>query len=130
LGVHDGRRPGWSRFGTAWTIGGVARLVIFWRRPYHLSADEACDWACDQVSRLVRPDTVRHAELTAVRAVSGRHPSECEWMLELHLVPGRDAHDFVDAPAAAAWLADLRQLRLEPRVILVDGGISVHPERA
>ena len=107
----------------------MARLVIMWRRPYHLSADEARDWAREQISALVRPDTVRHAELTAVRAASGRHPSECEWMLELHLAPGRDAHDFVDDPASADWLGDLQQLGLQPRVILVDGGISVHPER-
>jgi hypothetical protein len=50
-------------------------------------------------------------------------------MLELHLGEGRNAHDFVDDPAAAAWLADLQQLGLQPRVIVADGSLLVRPER-
>jgi hypothetical protein len=111
-------------------MSAVARLMILWCRPHHLSADEAGDWARDQVARFVRRDTVRHAELTAVRASSARHPGECEWMLDLQPAPGRHADDFVDDPAAADWLGHLQQLRRQLRLIVVDGGISVHPDHA
>ena len=98
-----------------------------WTRPYHLSAAEARDWACTHVSGLAGLEMVRRAELTPVRAVSRRHPVDCEWMLELHLVPGRDARELVDEPASADWLLDLQQLGMRPRIILVDGGIALGP---
>jgi hypothetical protein len=106
----------------------VARVVILWKRPYRVSADEARDWAREQVAGIVHTDTVVRADLTPVRAASARHPSDCDWMLEVELAPGRDAGDFVDEPAAAAWLSELQQLRLEPRVIVVDGGLLVRPD--
>jgi hypothetical protein len=110
------------------SISAVARVVILWKRPYHLSAEEERDWAREQVSRTLKTDTVRHAELTPVHGASARHPTDCDWMLELHLGEGRNAHDFVDDPAAAAWLGDLQQLGLQPRVIVVDGSHLVRPE--
>jgi hypothetical protein len=107
----------------------VARVVILWKRPYRLSADEARDWAREQVAAILRTDTVVRADLTPVCAASACHPSDCDWMLEVQLAPGRDARDFLDDPAAAAWLGDLEQLRLEPRVIAVDGSLLIRPER-
>jgi hypothetical protein len=106
----------------------VARVVIQWKRPYHLSSEEARDWACEQVARLVQSDAVDHAELTHVRGASAGHPSDCDWMLELH-VSSRDVDGLVDEPSSAEWLDDLRRLRLEPRVIIADGGIRLSPER-
>jgi hypothetical protein len=50
-------------------------------------------------------------------------------MLEVRLSEGRNADDFVDDPAAAAWLDDLQQLGLQPRVIVANGGLLIHPER-
>ena len=106
----------------------MARVVIQWKRPYRLSADEARDWTREQVAAILHTDTVVRADLTPVRAASARHPSDCDWMLEVQLAPGRDARDFVDDPAAAAWLRDLHQLRLEPRVIVVDGSLLLRPD--
>lgn len=106
----------------------MARVVIRWKRPNRLSADEARDWAREQVAAILRADTVARADLMPVRAASTRHPSDCDWMLEVQLVPGRDARDFVDDPAAAAWLGDLHQLRLEPQVSVV-GANLLRPDR-
>ena len=106
----------------------VARVVILWKRPYRLSPDEARDWAREQVAAILRTDTLVRADLTPVRAASARHPRDCDWMLEVQLAPGRDARDFVDDPAAAAWLGDLHQLRLEPRVFVVDGSLLVRAD--
>ena len=103
----------------------VARVVIQWKRPYRLSADEGRDWAREQVAAILRADVAVRADLMPVRAASARHPSDCDWMLEVQLAPGRDARDFVDDPAAAAWLADLQQLGLRPRIIPIDGGITL-----
>ena len=124
----DGSRPQWPRRGAPSTIPAVARVVILWKRPYRLSPDEAEDWAREEVGRTMATDTVNRADWTPVRAASARHPSDCDWMLEVQLAPGRNAHDFVDDPAAAAWLGDLQQLHLEPRVIAVDGSLRLRPE--
>ena len=107
----------------------MARVVILWKRPHRLSADEARDWAREQVAAILRADTVARADLMPVRAASTRHPGDCDWMLEVQLAPGRDARDFVDDPAAAAWLGDLHQLRLEPQVIVVGASLLLRPDR-
>ena len=106
----------------------MARVVILWKRPYRLSVEEAQRWTAEQIAGLLAADTVRRAELTPVRPASARHPADCDWMLDVELSPGHSADDFVDEPAAAAWLSDLQQLRLEPRVIVVDGSRHRRPD--
>jgi hypothetical protein len=107
----------------------VARLVILWKRPYRLSADEARDWARAVLAPIAATDSVRRTELAPVRGATDRHPTDFDWMLEVELGPEGDAGDFVDDPAVGAWLGDLQQLGLEPRVIVVDGGVLVRPDR-
>jgi hypothetical protein len=102
----------------------VARLVILWTRPYHLTAEEAATWAQQEVGRLLAVDAVRCAELTRLRSASLRHSRDWDWMLEIHLSPGATAEACLDAAAFAEWLSDLRLLGMRPSVLLAEDGIT------
>jgi hypothetical protein len=99
----------------------MARLVILWTRPHHLSAEEADTWTCRETARLLDFELVARAELTQLQSASMRHPRPWDWMLELHLHDGVDGRACVDAPACAEWLSDLRLLGMRPAVVLVEG---------
>lgn len=126
-----------SRSGNGWVVlpmaaggegaedGAMARLVVLWNRPYHLSAEEAAGWARTEASRLLALEVVERAELTRLQSASERHARCWDWMLELHLAPDADRDGVVDLPPCGEWLADLRRLGLRPTVLLVDGGIAL-----
>ena len=103
----------------------MARLVVLWTRPYHLSAEQADAWTCREAARLLGLDGVARIELTRLQSASLHHPSPCDWMLELHLHAGVDGHACVDAPVLAAWLGDLRLLGMRPAVVLVEGSTTL-----
>lgn len=107
---------------------GMARVLVLWTRPYHLSAEEAQTWAQEQASRFRRLDGVERAELTRLQSASARHARDWDWMLELHLTPGADGAAFMDAAPCAEWLAELRLLGLRPTVLLADGAIPAPAE--
>jgi hypothetical protein len=99
----------------------MARLVILWTRPYHLSAEEADAWTCRETARLLEFDGVARAELSRLQSAPVGHPRPWDWMLELHLHDGVDGHACVDEPVCAEWLGDLRLLGMRPAVVLVEG---------
>jgi hypothetical protein len=101
----------------------VARVVVLWTRPYHLTAEEAATWTRREVGRVLAVDSVGHAELTLLRSVSLCHPRDFDWMLEIHLTSGATADECVNAAAFAEWLSDLRLLGMRPSVLLADDGI-------
>ena len=106
----------------------VARVLVLWTRPYHLSAEEAESWARGQASRLLSLDVIERAELTHLQNASRHHPREWDWMLELHLTEDAERHSCADRGPCAEWLADLRQLGLRPTVLVADAGLAVHAE--
>jgi hypothetical protein len=101
-------------------IEAMARLVFLWRRPYHLSAEEADAWTCREAARLLEADGVARVELTRLHNASAHHPSPWDWLLELHLNDGVDGHACVEAPVCAEWLGDLRLLGMRPAVALIE----------
>ncbi len=106
----------------------VARVLVLWTRPYHLSVEEAQSWALEEVSRLMSLDVVERAELTRLQCASRRHPRGWDWMLELHLAESAERESCADAAPCAQWLADLSQLGLRPAVLLAEGGIALKAE--
>jgi hypothetical protein len=106
----------------------VARVVILWTRPYHLSAEEADAWTRREAKRLLALDGVERAELTRLESAPLRQTREWDWMLELHLRDGSTAHRCVDEPTCADWLLDLRLLGMHPTVVVVDDSTTLTPE--
>jgi hypothetical protein len=105
----------------------MARLVVLWARPYHLSAEEADAWVRREAAGLLRLAGVARAELTRLGA-SRRHDSDWDWMLELHLREGVDAHECAGEPSFADWLLDLRLLGMRPTVLVVADSTALTPE--
>lgn len=76
----------------------------------------------EEVGRLLAIEGVRCAELTRLRDASPRYGRDWDWMLELHLTAGTDAHQCVDHHGACReWLGDLRLLGMRPSVLVADG---------
>jgi hypothetical protein len=103
----------------------MARLVLVWSRPYHLSAEEAERWVRAEATPLLALDAVERAELTRLSAASERHAKPWDWLLELHLVEGADARACADAAALTEWLGDLRLLGMRPHVVLAGDGSTL-----
>ena len=101
--------------------GGVARLLIFWTQPAHLSAAEADVWVRGELRTVTGLAGVERAQLTRLRAGSERFGAHHDWMLELHLAPGTVPADYVEASPCAEWLGDLRLLGMRPAVAVADG---------
>jgi hypothetical protein len=105
-------------------MGDVARLLIFWTHPSHISVAEAGAWARTELAKITGLATVERAELTRLRTASAYFGSPHDWMLELHLVDGADPADCVNSQVCADWLGDLRLLGMHPAVVAVDGGVQ------
>ncbi len=105
-------------------MSAMARVLVFWTRPYHLSAEQAELWALEEASRLLALDAVERAELTHLASASERHPHGWDWMLELHLAAHAQHAGFADGAPCAEWLADLCLLGLRPVAFLADGSVA------
>jgi hypothetical protein len=102
-------------------MGGVARLLIFWTHPSHLSIAEADAWARAELRKVTGLAAVDRAVLTRLETASEHFGCAHDWMLELHLADGAEPADWVNAPVCAEWLGDLRLLGMRPAVVAVDG---------
>jgi hypothetical protein len=103
----------------------MARLVVLWTRPYHLSTEEADAWIRREVARVLECAGIARGELTRLQSASPQHPSAGDWMLELHLREGVDAASCLESSACADWLRDLRLLGMRPAVVLVEGSTTM-----
>ena len=108
----------------------MARLLIFWTHPYHLSVAEADAWLHGELRKLTRLAGVERAELTRLRSGSRRFEPPHDWMLELHLAPGVAASDCVEAQPCAEWLGDLRLLGMRPAVVVAERNERLTPGEA
>jgi hypothetical protein len=99
----------------------VARLLIFWTQPPHLSPAETDDWVHGELRKITGLAGVARAELTRLRPGSERFGAPHDWMLELHLTPDAAPADCVEAQPYAEWLGDLRLLGMAPAVVFADG---------
>jgi hypothetical protein len=112
----------WAAAAVRHTMRGVARLLIFWTHPSHLSIAEADAWARAELRKVTCLAAVDRAELTRLRTASASFGCPHDWMLELELADGAEPADWVNAPVCAEWLGDLRLLGMHPAVIAVDSG--------
>jgi len=103
----------------------VARILIFWTHPHHLSAEDADAWARGELRKVTGLAAVERAELTQLRTASERFGRPHDWMLELHLAPGVEPSECVDAQPCAEWLGDLRLLGMRPVVVAVDSSLPL-----
>jgi hypothetical protein len=106
----------------------MARLVILWMRPYHLSDEDADTWVRRESARLLALDGIERGELARLQSGSSRQTGVWDWMLELHLREGVDGQACAEHPALAEWLLDLRLLGMRPTIMLVERPTALAPE--
>jgi hypothetical protein len=92
----------------------MARLLVMWNDPIHLSAAEAEAWVRDQSRQLLELDDIDHLRLTRLARPTHRHAQPWDWLLEIHLRPGSERIACADEPLVADWLRDLRLLGMRP----------------
>jgi hypothetical protein len=107
------------------TMLGMARLLIFWTRPAHLSASDADDWVRSELRKVTDLTGVERAELIRLRSGSEHVNAPHDWMLDLHLFPGASPAECIEAQACAEWLGDLRLLGMRPAIVVADGEVSL-----
>jgi hypothetical protein len=80
----------------------VARLIVLWSRPYHLTPEQAERWAPEQVKALGVPG-----------AVLTRLDGGCDWDWLLEIETTLPAGPWLDE-----WLGDLRLLGSSPTILV------------
>jgi hypothetical protein len=108
----------------------MARLLVAGTQPQHLSDAEARAWLTAESGRLLELPAVARLELTELEAPSERRSRPCDWLLDVHLVAGRDGAGCVDEPLFADWLRDLRLLGMRPVVVLADRTVVLDREQS
>jgi hypothetical protein len=99
----------------------VARLMLFVRRPYVLSEQEAVRWIREQAVPLARITPVDRVEITRLQTPALRGCTDSEWLIEMHCRRAEDAVRAARDDACRELVADLRMLRMQPRLVLADG---------
>jgi hypothetical protein len=107
---------------------GMARLLVAWRRPHHLSDEEARAWVRAESGRLLELPAVARLELTELDRASDAQSLPCDWLLDVHLAAGPDSARCVEEPLFADWLRDLHLLGMRPVVLLAERTIVLEPE--
>ncbi len=94
--------------------------MLFARRPYHLSEEEADRWMRSQAVSLVGATEVRAVEMTRlVRPASGGG-SEWDWLIELHCDGAEEARRAARDDACRELIADLRLLGMSPSLVVAN----------
>ena len=106
------------------TIEPITRLLLFIRRPYHLSEGEADRWMRSQAAPLARTAAVKHAQVSRLRAPAARGGGDWDWLIELQCDGVEDAERAARDDTCRDLVADLRLLGMNPSLVLADG---THP---
>jgi hypothetical protein len=96
-------------------------LLLFARRPYHLSDEEADTWMRTQAASLVRADAVTSVHLSRLQNPVALAGGSWDWLIEMHLAHAEDAVGAARDQACRDLVADLRLLGMHPSLVLVDG---------
>jgi hypothetical protein len=61
--------------------------MLFVRRTYVLSYEEAVRWTREQAAPLVTMSAVDHVEMTRLKSPALRGDADWQWLIEMHCLP-------------------------------------------
>jgi hypothetical protein len=96
-------------------------LLLFARRPYHLSDEEADSWIRTQAASLAGAEAVTSVYLSRLHSPAARTGVSWDWLIEMHLACAEDAAGAARGQACRDLVADLRLLGMKPSLVLADG---------
>ena len=95
--------------------------MLFIRRPYHLSDDEADRWMREQALPLTEVVAVESVHISRLQAPTARGRGDCDWLIEFQCRGAEDAGRAAREPVLRDMVADLRLLGMRPSLVLADG---------
>jgi hypothetical protein len=99
----------------------IARLMLFVRRPYHLSQEEADRWMRSEAAPLARAAAIRSVEVSRLRSPGAPSSSDWDWLIEMSFEDRDDAARAAREEVCRDLVADMRLLGMRPSLALVDG---------
>jgi hypothetical protein len=93
--------------------------MLFARRPYHLTQEEADRWMRSQAASLTRSAATSGAHVSRLRAPASP-AADWDWLIEMHFDDADDAVRAAHIDACRDLVADLRLLGMSPRLVLAD----------
>jgi len=98
----------------------IVRLMLFVRRPYHLSEQEADNWLHGQAASLARTATVQSVHVSRIHSPGSDGGRDWDWLIEMYCQDAEAAGQAARAEACRDLMADLRLLGMQPRLVLAD----------
>lgn len=98
----------------------MARLLLFVRRPYHLSEDEADRWMLEETAALGGAEGVDRILVSRLQNPALHGGNEWDWLIEMHCRDGEEASRAARDDAVRELVADLRLLGMGPRLVMAD----------
>lgn len=95
--------------------------MLFVRRPYHLSDDEADRWMRDQAAPLASAAAVESVHISRLLAPAARGGGDWDWLIEFHCRGAEDASRAAREEPLRDMVADLRLLGMRPSLVLAEG---------
>jgi hypothetical protein len=95
--------------------------MLFVRRPYHLSQQEADRWLRAEAAPLAQAAAVMSVEVSQLRSPGARGASDWDWLIEMSFEDADEAARAARDDACRDLVADLRLLGMRPSLALVDG---------
>lgn len=99
----------------------VARLMLFVRRPYVLSYEQAVRWMREQAALLAVIPAVDRVEVTRLQSPALHGGADWSWLIEMHCRRGEDAGRAARDDACRELVADLRLLGMHPTLVVAHG---------
>jgi hypothetical protein len=94
--------------------------MLFIRRPYHLSEEEADQWLGGQAAPLARTAAVKDVEMSRLRNPAAGGGDDWDWLIEMHCDGVEEAERAAREDACRELVADLRLLGMHPSLVLAD----------
>jgi hypothetical protein len=96
----------------------IARLMLFVRRPYHLSQEQAQHWMRTEVAPLARAAAITRLEVSELRGPGAPSSSDWDWLIEMSFEDAEDAARAAREEVCRDLVADMRLLGMRPSLAL------------
>jgi hypothetical protein len=95
--------------------------MLFARRPYHLSQEEADRWMRTEAAPLAEAAAVTIVEVSQLRSPGAHGGDDWDWLIEMTFEDADDAARAAREDVCRDLVADMRLLGMRPSLALVDG---------
>ena len=96
----------------------MTRILVLCCRPMHLSPSDAEKWLREEVSGVLADTAVARIQITTLLSASSTWGRAWDYLIAIELRDGAGTGAAVTSGACADLLFELRQLRMQPNVVV------------